>query len=104
MSDLVEEHKLARRLTNALVGAKTAYVAGDQSKLPEVLSNLQKLVDLYPQHIAKEDKMFFPQTERHYSDEELDGMLRDFYDFDMRMINEKYYDTVEAMEQEPRQP
>lgn len=102
MQELVEEHKIARRYTNELVGAKDAYLAGDTGRLADVLDRLGRLLDLYPQHIEKEDKQFFPETERHYTKEDLDAMLREFYDFDMRMIHEKYDAVVEAMEQKGR--
>ncbi len=98
MQELVDEHKLGRTLTGELVAAKEAYVGGDASQAKVVLDRFQKLIDFYPQHIEKEDKHFFPDTERHYSTEELDAMLEEFYDFDMQMIHEKYHNDVSAWE------
>ena len=98
MQELVDEHKYGRELTGRLVAAKDAVVAGDLSQLDEVLEVTGKLVEFYPEHIRKEDKIFFPETERHYDKAELDAMLKKFYDFDMQMIHEKYVDTVEALE------
>jgi hemerythrin-like domain-containing protein len=100
MAELVEEHKLGRKLTGELVAAKEAYMAGDVSQTATVLARFQELIDFYPQHIAKEDDHFFPDTERHYSKEELDKMLADFYDFDMQMIHEKYKNDVSSWEGE----
>jgi hemerythrin-like domain-containing protein len=51
---------------------------------------------------SKVDDHFFPDTERHYDKEELDRMLKEFYDFDMQMIHEKYQKTVEALEREAK--
>jgi hemerythrin-like domain-containing protein len=90
MEELIEEHKLGRNLTKQLVGAKDEVVSGDRRDLKEVISAMQALIDFYPQHIEKEDKRFFPDTERHYSQEELDEMVREFYAFDRGMIHEKY--------------
>jgi hemerythrin-like domain-containing protein len=98
MQELIEEHKLGRRLTGELVAAKDAVVGGNREELSTVLEVMGELIDFYPQHIKKEDDTFFPNTERHYSNEELDKMLREFYDFDMQMIHEKYQDTVAGME------
>jgi hemerythrin-like domain-containing protein len=102
MRELVEEHKYGREVTQDLVAAKDAVVGGDTFQLKNVLEAIGKLVDFYPQHIAKEDDHFFPDTERHYDKEELDRMLKEFYDFDMQMIHEKYQKTVEALEREAK--
>jgi hemerythrin-like domain-containing protein len=98
MDELVEEHKLGRRLTKELVEAKDAVVAGDTGRLSDVISTMGALIGFYPQHIEKEDKRFFPDTERHYSPEELEAMIQSFYTFDMRMIHEKYGDVVGSLE------
>ena len=102
MRELVEEQKYGREVTQDLVAAKDAVVGGDTFQLKNVLEAIGKLVDFYPQHIAKEDDHFFPDTERHYDKEELDRMLKEFYDFDMQMIHEKYQKTVEALEREAK--
>ena len=102
MKELVEEHKLGRKLTRELVAAKDAFLAGDASQVRTILDGFQALIDFYPQHIEKEDKHFFPDTERHYSTEQLDTMLKEFYDFDMQMIHEKYKTDVSAWEEERR--
>ena len=97
MNELVEEHKLGRKLTAELVEAKEAVVRGDSSQLSAATSAMQKLIDFYPQHIEKEDKHLFPDTERHYSKAELDAMIESFYTFDMGMIHEKYRSVVENL-------
>jgi hemerythrin-like domain-containing protein len=102
MQELVEEHKYGRELTGRLVAAKDAVVGGDTGRLDEVLEVTGKLVEFYPEHIRKEDKVFFPETERHYDKAELDAMLKEFYDFDMQMIHEKYVNTVEALESQTK--
>lgn len=99
MEELIEEHRLGRRLTRQLVEAKDAVVAGEQDRLEDVLSAMGELIEFYPQHIEKEDKHFFPDTERHYTKKELDEMIQSFYTFDMRMIHEKYSSVVGAMEE-----
>ncbi len=50
-----------------LVEAKDAVVSGDTRRLADVISAMGALIGFYPQHIEKEDKRFFPDTERHYS-------------------------------------
>ena len=60
MKELIEEHIFGRQTTKSLVEANTRYRNGDESALAYIASNLQTLVDFYPKHIEKEDKIFFP--------------------------------------------
>ena len=98
MDELIEEHKLGRKLTGQLVSSKDAVIAGDGSKREEVITTMGRLIEFYPQHIEKEDKRFFPDTEVHYTEEELERMIEDFYEFDRGMIHEKYGMVVEGLE------
>lgn len=59
MNELIEEHRLGRRLTKQLVEAKDAVVAGKKERLSDVISVMDQLIQFYPQHIEKEDKRFF---------------------------------------------
>lgn len=97
MEELTEEHLLGRKLTGQLVDAKNDVVAGKKERLDDALDAMQQLIDFYPKHIEKEDKHFFPDTERHYTKEELDEMIQSFYNFDMRLIHEKYQHVVEGL-------
>jgi hemerythrin-like domain-containing protein len=76
MNELIEEHVLGRRTTQALVEANARYRTGDASALAAIASNLHTLVEFYPKHIEKEDKVFFPASRAYFSDEEDQAMLR----------------------------
>ena len=41
--------------------------------------------------------MFFPNTEKYFSDAELDDILNDFWEFDRKMIHEKYNRLYESL-------
>ena len=62
MNELIDEHVYGRQTTKALVEANTRYRNGDESALSEITQKLQTLVDFYPKHIEKEDKIFFPAS------------------------------------------
>jgi len=94
MDELVEEHKYGRSLVAKLVQARQDYVQGQEDALPRTLEQLGALVAFYPEHIVKEDKDFFPNSERYLSAEEQESMLQEFWQFDQRMIHEKYRRTV----------
>jgi len=96
MDELIQEHVYSRQTVGKLVAAKERYVRGDRGAVQEVVSLLKELATFYPRHIAKEDKPFFHECQRYFSDAELAEMLREFHEFDRKMIHEKYERTVES--------
>ncbi len=97
MHELLAEHVIARKTIGALQDATVAYAGGSHNYLEVIIENLGKLVELYPKHIAKEDRHFFKPVQDLFTEEEQQAMLRDFWEFDRNMIHEKYTQVVEAM-------
>ena len=98
MQELIDEHVFGRQTTQALVEANTRYRSGDKSALTDITSNLRTIVEFYPKHIEKEDKVFFPACRAYFTDEEDQAMLAEFWEFDQKMIHEKYRSVVERLE------
>ena len=98
MDELIEEHILGRKTTQKLIEANNRYRKGDRSGLAEIISNLRLLTDFYPKHIKKEDKVFFPSARSYFSEQEDQDMLNEFWEFDRKMIHEKYISLVESLE------
>ena len=98
MDELIQEHVFGRQTTKALVEANTRYRNGDASALEDIADNLRTLVEFYPKHIEKEDKVFFPASRAYFTDEEDQAMLAEFWEFDREMIHEKYKSVVEELE------
>ena len=98
MNDLIEEHVLGRKITRNLIDANTRYRNGDTAALSEIVSGLRLLTGFYPKHIEKEDKVFFPAVRRYFSETEDQAMLDEFWEFDRKMIHNKYISVVEALE------
>ncbi len=90
MDQLIEEHVFGRKTTKALVEANTRYRNGDAKAIVDITRFLTTLVDFYPKHIEKEDKIFFPASRTYLSEEEEQAMLAEFWEFDRKMIHEKY--------------
>jgi hemerythrin-like domain-containing protein len=99
MDELVDEHVLGRKTTKELVEANVKYRSGDNSALALIVSKLRKLVNFYPKHIEKEDKIFFPAYMKYLSDEEDHLMLKEFWEFDREMIHEKYKSVLQKLEE-----
>jgi hemerythrin-like domain-containing protein len=97
MRELIDEHIAARKIVKELVEAKIKYIEGDSNSINTIIDKLTFLIKFYPEHIKKEDKVFFPDTEKYFSNEELDKMLNDFWDFDKKMIHEKYNTLYESL-------
>jgi hemerythrin-like domain-containing protein len=104
MQTLVDEHAYARETVGALVEARARYVQGDRAASAEALSaiveKLSALAELYPRHIEREDKAFFPAAMRYLDRSEQDAMLEEMWAFDRRMIHEKYRAVVGRLEKE----
>ena len=98
MNELLEEHAFGRRTTKALVGANTRYRNGDKTALSDIIEKLQTIIEFYPKHIEKEDKVFFPATRAYFTETEDQAMLAEFLEFDRKMIHEKYMSVVEGFE------
>jgi len=90
MNELIEEHVFARRTTKALVEANIRYRNGEAAALTDIADKLRTLVEFYPGHIDKEDKIFFPASRAYLTNEEDQAMLSKFWEFDRKMIHEKY--------------
>ena len=98
MQDLVEEHRFARKTVGELVQAEQEYLLGRRESLDTVLAKLRVLAGFYPEHIRKEDRIFFPNSEKYLTQDEQQAMLEEFWEFDRRMIHEKYTAVVKQME------
>ncbi len=98
MEELIEEHRFGRQVVGELVDANKAYRNGDQNSFDFIIERLQILADFYPKHILKEDKMFFPASMGYLHPLEKDRMLEEMWDFDKKMIHEKYSRLVESLE------
>lgn len=97
MRELVDEHTYGRLVVRELVEAKECYLEGHAQALQIIKQKLSTLCEFYPNHIAKEDKIFFPNSEKYMSEQEQELMLKEFWEFDRQMIHTKYRSVVEHL-------
>jgi hemerythrin-like domain-containing protein len=95
MQELFDEHVWGRKTTGLLVAAKEKYLQGDAGKLTEIIDLARQLGNFYPKHIEKEDKHFFYPCQEYFTEDEQKKMLNEFWEFDRKMIHEKYNKVVE---------
>jgi hemerythrin-like domain-containing protein len=98
LNELIEEHAHGRVTTSNLVIAKEKYAQGAKSALPDIIKSIEELTVFYPKHIEKEDKRFFLPCMDYFSQKEQQDMLSEFWEFDKKLIHEKYKKVVEKSE------
>lgn len=98
MEELKADHVAGRALVRGLEEVNRRFRSGDPAAAKDVAAGLRKLVDLYPGHIEKEDRVFFPASERYFSPPEEDDLLARFREFDQKIIHQKYGDVVRRLE------
>ncbi len=98
MQRLIQEHIWARQAVGKLAAANDRYRHGDLGARPTMDYELGKIVEFYPAHIEKEDKHFFIPVMDYFSRTEQQAMLDKFWEFDRKMIHEKYRIVVEEQE------
>ena len=98
MKELVQEHIYARKMVSALVEAKNRYSNSDLTSLKDIVAYVTELVSFYPAHIEKEDKHFFYPILDYFSKQEQEDMLAEFWEFDKKLIHEKYQKIVGELE------
>jgi hemerythrin-like domain-containing protein len=94
---LLDDHVLARSKVGALLECKERFVKGDKKAVSDAINIMNDLVALYPVHIIKEDKEFFPAVLKYFSDSEQEAMTKEFFEFDKGMIHSKYKLVVEGL-------
>lgn len=98
MEELVEDHKLGRKITLSLKEANQRYQKGDAAALSAVAEGLRSLIEFYPNHIRKEDRNFFIPVMGYFSNEEKEAMIREGYESDSRLLHQEHADLVKRLE------
>lgn len=97
MNELIEEHKFSRKIIGELEEAKVNHLKGVDT-LNIIVEKLNTIATFYPKHIEKEDKIFFLHSDGYFTEEEQQEMLKEFREFDQRMIHDKYKLVIENLE------
>lgn len=103
MQSLIQDHQRARAMVGRLTAATSRYGVDNPEMRGEIERALADLVELYPAHIAKEDKEFFKPAMSYFTEDERQALLESFWEFDRAMIHERYRAVAETLEAR-RQP
>jgi hemerythrin-like domain-containing protein len=98
LRELIQEHTVARQTAARLSAANDRHRKGESGALGEIVASAGELTDLYPRHIEKEDHHFFGPIMDCFNASELADMLGDFWEFDRKLIHERYRSVVDQWE------
>jgi hemerythrin-like domain-containing protein/rubredoxin len=101
MERLLEDHKDSRENVRSVVEANRRYRLGEAGALGSMASALERLANLYPDHITVEDKAFFIPSMELFSKEEQARMLAQFQNFDRHLIHQIYRVKMDDLTSEP---
>jgi hemerythrin-like domain-containing protein len=107
MDELVEEHRIGRRVVGELRRAVEAYKRGEEGERGEVgeggegalgtiIEKLEFLAEFYPAHIRKEDEGFFLPCMDYFSPEEQAALLEEEREFDCEFVHKIYRERIAA--------
>lgn len=101
MGRLIEDHKVSRENVRTVVEANRRYRLGEAGALADMASALERLANLYPDHIAVEDKAFFIPSMELFSKEEQARMLAQFQNFDRHLVHQIYRAKMDSLASGP---
>jgi hemerythrin-like domain-containing protein len=90
MDELVLEHIQARKIVAHLEMAREDFMKGDSGAVGKIPIICKSLWQIYPAHIEKEEKTFFPSSMEYFSKREQEEMVKQFWEFDKNLLLEKY--------------
>lgn len=90
MDELVLEHIQTRKIVANLEIAREDFMKGDSGAVAKMLIICKSLWQIYPGHIEKEEKAFFPPSLEYLSKREQEEMLKQFWEFDRNLLLERY--------------
>jgi hemerythrin-like domain-containing protein len=99
---LTGEHKQGRALMTALTDAIDKYAKGDPTAKASISAILKGAIDLYTDHIWREDYLLFPMTEKVLPKPELDALTMRFKEVETKFgsdFQNRYEEIVEKLEE-----
>lgn len=90
MEELIEEHIFIMKTVGDIIDAWQKHADGHRSAKETLRNKLEILTTFYPEHMRKEDEIFFPKALTYFSHDDQDSMLREFSKFDENSGFEEY--------------
>lgn len=91
LDQLIEEHKKGRTLISKLESAK------NKQDLTLIKKIINEIIELYTQHIKKENILFFPLAFSYFSEHDKEMLDLEFLKVSQRVLDNQYLDTVKNL-------
>ena len=101
IQSLKSEHEKARALTTTLNDEIGKYKTGDLTAKSRICPTIRSLIELYNDHIWREDILLFPTAQRALQESELNDVTRNYEQIETRLgtdFRSKYVQLVNALE------
>jgi hemerythrin-like domain-containing protein len=103
LNQLIKDHQNTRDITSKLIDARNNYFKSEDDASKQIFAfeihgYLEEFIDFYPQHIIKEEKEFFLSCMDYFNESEKKEILDKFWEFDRKLIHEKYRKLLEKYE------
>jgi len=103
LKQLAKEHKNTNDVTFKLIDARNNYSKSEDDASKQIFAfeihgYIEELIDFYPKHIIKEEKEFFLPCMEYFTDNEKKEMIDNFWEFDRKLIHEKYRKMLKKYE------
>ena len=101
LQSLKSEHEQARILTTTLTDAIRKYETGDPTAKRKICTTIRNSIDLYNNHIWRENILLFPMAEKALQESELNNVTRTYGEIEKRLgtdLRSKYEHVVNALE------
>ncbi|VVB74470.1 Hemerythrin HHE cation binding domain protein [Candidatus Tiddalikarchaeum anstoanum] len=98
MNELLEEHRIGRKIIVELINSSDNYSKGSSNEWGSISALFDDFVDLYRKHIKKEDDDYYIECSNYFTQEEQDKIIREFWILDIRLVHDKYKNILDMME------
>jgi hemerythrin-like domain-containing protein len=101
IQSLKNEHEQSRILTTTLSDATGQYKNGDPKAKSKISATIRSSIDLFSDHVWRENILLFPTAEKALQEAELDEVTRSYYEIEKRLGTDflsKYELLVDALE------
>jgi hemerythrin-like domain-containing protein len=101
IQSLKNEHEQSRILTTKLSDAVGKYKAGDPTAINQICITIRNSIDLYNDHVWRENILLFPAAEKALQESELNDVTRSYGEIEKRLgtdFRSKYEQLVDALE------
>ena len=102
IQSLKNEHEQGRILATSLTDAIGKYKTGDPTAKNKISAAMRSSIDLYNDHIWRENILLFPTAEKALNESELNDVTRSYGEIDKRFgrdFRSKYQQLVKALEE-----